>query len=146
MFGTNGQDGIAIEPYIKAPTAKHALGNGEVEGGVIVPWQANLPLGWALDVTPEVDALADQSGSGRHVAASISAGLTHPITDALSVGLELWTQHDFDPTGGTREYSFDLALTWQPKGSPVALDGGVNFGLNRQTPDAEMYVGVSRRF
>ena len=146
LMGTNGQDGLAIEPYIKLPTANHTLGNGAVEGGVLLPWQTNLPLGWALDVTPEVDVLKDQSGSGRHAAVSASAGITHPLNEDWSLGLELWTQHDFDPVTGTRQYSFDLALTWQPKGSPLALDGGLNLGLNKQTPDAEIYVGVSRRF
>jgi hypothetical protein len=146
VMGTNGQDGLAVEPYLKLPTANHKLGNGAVEGGVLAPWQTNLPLGWALDITPEVDVLKDANGSGRHAALTASAGLTHPLTDAVSLGLELWTQHNFDPTGGTRQYSFDLALSWQPKGSPVAVDGGVNIGLNRQTPDAELYVGISRRF
>ena len=28
----------------------------------------------------------------------------------------------------------------------VQLDGGANFGLNRQTPDVELYAGVSKRF
>jgi hypothetical protein len=28
----------------------------------------------------------------------------------------------------------------------VQLDGGVNFGLNRHTPDVELYAGVSKRF
>jgi hypothetical protein len=28
----------------------------------------------------------------------------------------------------------------------LQLDGGANFGLNRATPQAQLYVGVSRRF
>lgn len=146
VAGTNGQDGVAIEPYVKLPTAKDALGNGAVEAGIIVPYQANLPGGWSLDVTPEADALKDQAGSGRHLAASLSAGLSHPVTEALTFGFDLWTQQDFDPAGTGRQYSFDLALSWQPKGASFAIDGGVNIGLNRQTPDAQVYLGLSKRF
>lgn len=28
----------------------------------------------------------------------------------------------------------------------LQLDAGANFGLNRDTPDAQLYVGVSKRF
>jgi hypothetical protein len=28
----------------------------------------------------------------------------------------------------------------------LQLDAGANFGLNRQTPDIELYAGVSTRF
>jgi hypothetical protein len=28
----------------------------------------------------------------------------------------------------------------------VQVDAGANFGLNRQTPDVELYAGVSKRF
>ena len=146
VAGTNGQDGAAIEPYIKLPTARDAIGNGAVEGGVIVPYQQSLPWGWSLDVTPEADLLKNQNGDRRHLSLSASAGFSHPITDALGIGLELWTQQDFDPSGTGRQYSFDLASTWQPKGAPFAFDAGVNLGLNSQTPDVQVYVGVSRRF
>ncbi len=146
IAGTNGQDGVAIEPFLKLPTAWSALGNGAVEGGIIVPLQRNLPGGWQLGVTPEIDILRDQDGSGSHAATAVSVGLSHPITDALGVGADLWTQQDFDPTGTGRQYSFDVAATWQPKGVPFAFDAGANFGLNSQTPDVQVYVGVSRRF
>jgi hypothetical protein len=28
----------------------------------------------------------------------------------------------------------------------VQLDAGANFGLNRNTPDVELYAGISKRF
>ena len=53
----------------------------------------------------------------------------------------------FDPTGATAQYSFDLDGAWQPAGnSNLQLDGGVNFGLNHNTPDTQFYLGVSQRF
>ena len=42
---------------------------------------------------------------------------------------------------------FDVAVRGIPARQPnLQFDGGVNFGLNRETPDVEVYVGISRRF
>jgi hypothetical protein len=44
-----------------------------------------------------------------------------------------------------RQYSFDLDAAWLAD-NDMQLDGGLNIGLNRATPDLEIYLGVSRRF
>ena len=54
---------------------------------------------------------------------------------------------DFEPSGHSTQASFDLAAAWIPAKRPnFQLDGGVNLGLNKQTPAAQAYVGVSQRF
>lgn len=146
VAGTNGQDGVAIVPFIKLPTAKRALGNGAVEGGVFVPWQANLAGGWSINVTPEVDVFKNQDDSGRHAAATASVGLTHPVAQVFNIGFELWGRRDFDPAHATSQWSFDTALVWQPKGADYAFDAEIDLGLNRQTPDAQFIIGVAKRF
>ena len=53
----------------------------------------------------------------------------------------------FDPGGTVTQASFDLGAAWIPAAHPnFQLDGGVNLGLNNQTPAAQAYVGVSQRF
>lgn len=144
----NSQDalGLAIEPYVKAPTASNGIGNGAWEGGVLAPVSLNLPHGWSLAATPEADLALDASGPGRHVALQLPVGLGHAI-GPVAASVELWTQQDFDPAGTTRQYSVDLAAAWQPAGQPdLQLDAGVNLGLNAATPDVQIYAGVSRRF
>jgi hypothetical protein len=61
------------------------------------------------------------------------------------LGAELWTGQNLDPAGTVRQYSFDLDAAWLANNN-TQFDGGLNIGLNRATPDLEIYFGVSRRF
>jgi len=146
-----GDDGgpvaIALSPYIKVPTANHNLGNGYVEAGIIVPVQFNLPENWQLLFDPEVDVLKNASGSGRHINAIALVSLSKPVSSTITLSAELWTDTNFDPQGDTTQYSADLGVAWIPAAAPnLQLDGGVNFGLNANTPRTQIYVGISRRF
>ena len=141
-----GALGLALEPWIKAPTAPLGVGDGAWEGGLLAPISYNLPKGWSLGVTPEADVIANGSGSGRHLAVALPVGLGHAV-GPIAATLELWTSQDFDPAGTTRQYSLDFAAAWQPPRQPnLQLDGGVHLGLNSATPDLQVYVGVARRF
>ena len=137
---------VAIDPFVKLPTANKRLGNGQVEGGVAVPFQIALGSSpFTLSVDPELDLLADDSGGGRHAATQqvINVGLA--LNSKLSVSAELWGEWDWAPSGTARQASADAALAYDL--SPdVQLDAGANFGLNRETPDLELYSGVSVRF
>jgi len=62
------------------------------------------------------------------------------------LGAKAWTSQDCDPARVTAQYSFDLDAAWQPTNdSALQLDGGINFGLNRNTPGTQLYLGLSRR-
>lgn len=137
---------IALDPFVKIPTANHQLGNGKVEGGLLVPVQVTLgKSGWTLSLDPELDALADDDGHGRHVATQQVFNLGTAIGDKVNVSAELWGQWNWDPAGTTRQYSADVAFAYLPTKN-LQLDCGANFGLNKQTPDVELYTGVSLRF
>jgi hypothetical protein len=138
---------VALEPFVKLPTAKSGLGNGKVEAGLVLPMSAGLSGGWGLGVTAEGDDLADASGHGHHGAGSLTLGLSHGAPGGLNLGVELWGGWDFDPAGHSSQASVDVSAAWIPPATAdLQLDGGANFGLNRQTPQAQLYVGVSRRF
>ena len=143
----SGQVSVALEPYVKLPTAKRSLGNGKAEAGVVVPLAQALPDGWSLGVTAEADALENAAGHGRHGAGSLTLGLSRGVGGGVNLGAELWGGWNFDPSGHGRQRSFDVSAAWIPvKDANLQLDGGVNLGLNRQTPQAQVYAGVSRRF
>ena len=138
---------VALMPYVKAPIARRPIGNRAWEGGVLVPIDGGLGEGWSIDLTPELDVVADEAGGGHHLALANVVGVDRDLGGGVTATAELWGQVDFDPAGTTRQYSFDLALAWIPARQPnLQFDGGVNFGLNRETPDVEVYVGISRRF
>jgi len=137
---------VAAMPFVKAPTAKHSLGNGKWEGGLMLPIGfaiPNSPLGIAL--TPEVDWVADGDGRGHHAAMAQVVSLGWQTTSRLNLSAELWGQWDWDPDGTTRQASADGAAAYLLS-NDVQLDAGANFGLNRVTPDVEIYAGVSKRF
>jgi hypothetical protein len=137
---------VALDPFVKLPTASHQLGNGKVEGGLLVP--VELPLGkgpLTLSLDPELDLLADADGHGRHVATQQVVNLGIAVNDKLNLSTEIWAMWDWDPAGTGKQVSADGSVAYFVN-KDLQLDAGANFGLNRQTPGVELYAGVSKRF
>jgi hypothetical protein len=142
-----GSFGLALVPFIKVPTAPSSIGNGQVEGGLVVPVQFNLPNSLQLLFDPEVDVLADAVGSGHHANTIGLVSLSYPVSKTVTLSAELWGDANFDPSGTVTQASFDLGAAWIPAKAPnFQLDGGVNLGLNKATPGVQAYFGVSHRF
>ncbi|HEX8840953.1 MAG TPA: transporter [Sphingomicrobium sp.] len=137
---------VALDPFVKIPTAKHGLGDGKVEGGLTVPVGVALGKGpLSLAFAPELDWHADSDGSGHHAAMIQLVDLGVSASSRLSLTAELWGQWDWDQAGTVKQYSADGALAYLLN-NDLELDAGANFGLNRNTPDLELYTGVSKRF
>lgn len=136
---------VSLEGFVTAPTATHGQGAGGWEGGLLLP--IAIPLGaFSLGAAPEVDVARDAGGRGTHLAYSAAVGLGHGF-GPLTAGVELWGKVDDDPAGRTTQASADLTAAYVPAAAPdLQLDAGLNAGLNRHTPDLEVYVGVARRF
>jgi hypothetical protein len=137
---------VAISPFVKLPTAKHSLGNGKWEGGLIVPIQYAIPKSTlVLSTTPEVDWTADGDGHGHHATMVQILDLGWQVTNKLNLSGEIWGQWDWDPTGTTRQASADGAVAYLVN-KDVQLDAGLNIGLNRATPGLELYAGIAEQF
>ena len=137
---------VTVMPFVKAPTAKHSLGNGKWEGGVLLP--VDYAIGkspFSIELTPELDWAGDADGHGHHAAMVQVASLGWQATDKLSLSAEIWGQWDWDPSGTTRQASADGSIAYLVN-RDLQLDAGANFGLNRVTPDVEVYGGISVRF
>ncbi|HEY5105766.1 MAG TPA: transporter [Caulobacteraceae bacterium] len=148
LLGDDGGNiGLAISPYIKIPTANGQIGNRAVEGGLVGLTSFTLPKGWSLNLDPEVDVLRDATDGSRHINLQAPLSLNHAVSKEVTATLELWADANFDPVGTITQASFDLGLAWIPTKIPTfQLDGGVNFGLDRSTPAAQLYIGASKRF
>ncbi len=138
----DGSFALAIEPYVKLPSASPGLGNGALEGGMLAPISFGLPLGLTLTTNPELDVLKNASGSGYHASASTLVDLGRQITPTLSGAVEIWTSEDFDPAGTTRQTSFDVAFSWLAQ-RELQFDVGLNAGLNAAMPRLQLYTGVT---
>jgi hypothetical protein len=136
---------IAIMPYATLPTGSDGIGAGDWGAGVLVPVSYALPHGFSLALTAEADAAVDADGKGRHFAYNAVFGLGASLTQKLGATAELSVGRDEDPSGHSTQAIAGLSLGWTPNDN-VQLDVGANAGLNRDSPDLELYFGVTRRF
>lgn len=145
LTGPDDRVELAFIPFVKAPTAELGIGNGEWEGGLIVPVQ--MPLGpTTLTVVPQLNLLADALvPADRHLEFQGVINLAVPIAPRTTLAGELWTSQNWDPARAVSQYSADAALSYLLN-DELQLDLGANFGLNQATPDVQLYVGVSARF
>ena len=63
----------------------------------------------------------------------------------MTISAEIWTAQDFYAAGTVHQNSADAALAWLARPT-LQFDIGANFGLNPATPDAEVYIGIAKRF
>lgn len=141
----DGNTQVGLYPFVKLPTARRGLGNRQTEAGVIVPVNIKLNDQWSIGFAPEADALLDADGSGRHLNTVQTFNVGYTLPHDWTVYAEIWGDWNLDPAGTVRQYSLDFAVA-RLIGKDLQFDGGVNLGLNRATPDVNLYVGVSRRF
>ena len=73
------------------------------------------------------------------------ASLGWQLTDTLALSGEIWSQWDWDPAGTVKQASTDVSAAFLAT-NRVQLDAGANVGLNRETPDLELYAGFSVLF
>lgn len=139
-----GATAFGLMPWIKLPTASDGLGNDDVEGGLIVPFGADLGNDWSFGAMLEVDAIADGGGGGYHAEFVNSLTVGHPIVGELGGYLEfvsvLSTERGADWVA-LAAVGFTYGIS-----ADVQLDAGVNFGLTRAAEDLSPFVGLSIRF
>jgi hypothetical protein len=146
LTGSDSAVQVAVIPFVKLPTAKKGIGNGKAEGGLALPVSFALVGPVTATLGPEVDLLADADGHGRrHLAIVQVVNLSAPVASRLTLIGELWAGWNFDPQATVKQRSVDLAIAYAATGN-LQLDAGANAGLTRDTPDVELYAGVSKRF
>lgn len=135
---------VAVMPYATLPLGGESVGAGDWGAGLIVP--VSFELGAvSLGFTPHLDAAVDSDGDGRHMAYGSVAGLGFNLSDDVSMAAEVSLARDRDPGGRTTEALAGLSVGWQPD-ADSQWDAGANVGLNRDSPDVELYFGFVRRF
>lgn len=139
-----GSTALAVMPFVKLPTANGDLGNGEVEGGLIVPFGFELPAGWDATTMAEFDLNADDDGDGYELVTVTSISVGHDLTECTGVFLELVSEIGTDGSS-TWEAYFNTGITWAV--TPTwQLDGGIRVGLTSAAADLTPFLGVSTKF
>ncbi|MES2921675.1 MAG: transporter [Verrucomicrobiota bacterium] len=139
-----GATAMAVMPFVKLPTANGDLGNGEVEGGLIVPLGFEGPAGWGCAVMAELDLEADDDGSDYHLVGVTSATASHDLTEHTAMFLELVSVLSAE-SGSDWEAYFNTGMTCAL--TPTCqLDGGIRVGLTSASVDFMPFMGISTKF
>lgn len=135
----------AIMPYATLPTGGDAIGAGDWGAGLILPISYSLNDTIGIALTPAIDAAVDGDRNGRHLAYGSVIGISAALSDSMSGALEVQMTRDEDPTGHTTEALASLSFAWVSN-DRLQLDSGVVAGLNADSPDLQLYLGITRRF
>jgi hypothetical protein len=136
---------VAVMPFVTLPTGGDAIGAGDWTAGVLLPVSFALPNDVQLAFTGEIDAAADETGGGHHLAYGGIVGIDTPLGHDVSATVELAAKRDDERGQRRSELLSGLSLGWSASDS-LQLDAGANVGLNGPAPDLELYVGIARRF
>lgn len=139
-----GSTALAIMPFIKLPTANGELGNGDFEGGIIVPFGFEGPAGWSCAVMAELDFESDEDGTGSHFVGLLSATTSHAVTEKTGVFLELVGLQSAESSSDFEAY-FNTGATWAIS-QTWQLDGGIRVGLTSVSTDFSPFLGISTKF
>jgi hypothetical protein len=139
-----GESALAVMPFVKLPTAHGDLGNGNFEGGLIVPFGFDGPAGWSCGVMGELDLESDEDDGGHNVLALVSATASHDLTECTSAFLEIVGILSPE-TSDDHEAYFNTGMTWAASDT-MQLDGGVRIGLTGASADFTPFLGISTKF
>jgi hypothetical protein len=141
-----GNDGgffaLALIPYLKFPSADHALGNGAYEGGVGIPYAFNVPH-WDVGFQTTFSCDHDAVGDGYHADIANSVSIGHAIIGPLEYHVEFFSSVSTEQNAawiGT----FDTWLTYQANKNLV-FDGGVYIGVTGAADSWHAWIGMTWR-
>jgi hypothetical protein len=138
-----GATAAAIMPFVRLPSNEPGIGSGRVEGGVIVPFETELPSGFYLDVTSRLDFAGNQPGKGYHLDFMNSLALHHKLFGDLAGYIEFFSlvnNHRASKWAGTADAGFIYSLS-----DDVQLNWGANFGVTRAAEDWSLFAGIAWR-
>ena len=141
--GTDGP--IAARAFITLPTGTGPLASGDWGGGVMIPLSIELSKSLEFDLTPEVDAAVDASGSGRHLAYGSAIGLGVKLSERLSLAVDATAFRDDDPDDAATKLTAGASLA-QMIGKVTQVDVGTVVDFTTSDPGVEVYFGVARKF
>lgn len=136
-----GKTALGLMPFVKLPTARHGLGNNAFEGGVILPFAAELGGGWGFGAMTELDVVRNQADSGYTAVWVNTATVSRGLTERAGIFFELASAVG----EGKPVLTGNVGLTYAVN-DDLQLDVGVNVGLTRSADDLTLFTGFVKRF
>ena len=144
IYGNDeGDFAFGIMPYVKMPTAKDELSNGEYEGGIMFPFAFYLPNEWSMGTMLQVDNRYSEDDT-RNTDYIMTWTFGRPIAGDLSGFIELFTQTS-DQKVAAPVTTFDFGFTYKAA-SRVQLDAGAFIGMTEAADDLATFAGISALF
>ena len=140
----SGGFALALLPFIKLPTNNIENVNHNVEGGLIIPFQFDLPLDFHAGMMTEFDALRDDDRDEYHAEFVNTATLHHLLIAKLDSYVEFASRVSAKGAGNwVGQVDGGLLL---PIAANIQIDCGTNVGVTRPAPDLQLFTGISFRF
>jgi hypothetical protein len=143
-FGNDGgKAALALMPWVGVPTGG-ARGSEAVEGGLMIPFNFKLPLGFSGALMVEFDAINDALDDDYHLELLTSQALGRRIAGGLGAFLEAVQIYSSEPDVGYAVL-FDGGLTYLVT-EYSQLDAGGGAGVTDAAPDWFAFAGASAKF
>ncbi len=136
-----GSTALAVMPFVKLPTSTNGLGNRSYEGGLIIPFAADLGGGWGLGAMTELDYVRNETDDGYEAAWLNTVALGCDLTERMGMFGELAATVGM----GKPALLFNLGATYAVN-PDVQFDCGANFALSRAADDITFFAGLTTRF
>jgi hypothetical protein len=138
-----GRTALALMPFVKWPLPESGVRNGKTEGGLIIPFAADLGKGWGLGAITEFDLVSDSRGEydvEYFNTITVGRDLVGNLGAYIEFAARVTPGSDSDWQG-----QVDLGFTYGLS-RDVQLDAGCNFGITKSAPDFNPFVGFSFRY
>ena len=135
-----GRTALALFPFVKIPTGTE-LSNGEVEGGLIVPFSMGLTERVGLGLMAEFDAAYDDESGDHEFEFLHSAVLGVDLTERIG----MFTEY-IGIAGNTPYQAFFAGGFTYEVNDNLVLDCGAQVGLNDDSEDIGVFAGFTKRF
>jgi hypothetical protein len=136
----SGSTAFGLIADLKLPTAARGIGNGDVEGALLLPF--NRVFGeWELGAMTGVDLHVSDSSGRRRGGWINTITVAHDVMENVGAYLELTSAAG----DGAHVATLDGGICYKVK-ADLQFDIGAELGLTRAADDLRVFSGVSRRF
>lgn len=146
VVGATGTDGrAALEAGLTLPTGHAPIGAQTWSADTRLPLALPSVRRVGIALTPEVDVVADDEGSGHHASVGAAGGVAIPISASVQVDADLALFTDLAPAHHATARTAGLAVAWQAQ-RRTQFDVGATVALSHREPGLQLYVGFAHAF